>query len=486
MMDPGGFRREICMSRSATDLLRVIAVTYVVFNHATWNGFVEIAGPNDHAGVWFFAVLNQLGKPSVLLFLFLSGFAFGVHPKWGARENVGETLRARFAFSAAFYRNRALRILPPYFLMSLIGFAIVAVPNWYSAIEPAGTIASVLSIANIATNGITAGIDFAAGLLDGDHMFHLYFVALLCYLYALFPWIVGRTRVRVRAVEGSGGRSRASIFSFALAVLAIFAVYLLVDPHNRFIQSRIPYITDLAPIVQERLSGHATSWTILMAYALPFFIGGVRAGQLSAQRRNRPENQEQGARDSFEPAMRNFWNGPRIACMVAAGIAFAFVFGDFLFHVFALGQFPDSAGRIWRPTVVLYALLALVLIWMLTNDERPAGSQESEPSRGGLRAAFARMMSGERMRGLARLSFLVYLTHPLLQFAFSGLPFEIRVPLILGLAWPLALGLSALAQRSRFAGFLLGEGDRHKQAREAVVPSPARDSIGEPALVPGR
>lgn len=410
------------MSRFSTDLLRVIAVTYVVLNHSTWNAFVEVGGPAAHAGSWFFAVLNQLGKPSVLLFLFLSGFAFGVHPKWGASHD-----RDFVAFSAGFYRNRALRILPPYFLMSLVGFVILTIQN--SIATPAPISADVGAGHYLGITG-TLALDFAVGLLDGRHMFHLYFVALLCYLYLLFPWIARRS-------VGVPRPSRIAAGVFA-SILPMLAVYMLVDPHNRYVQSQIPFIAQLAPFVQAQLSGHATRWLILGAYALPFFIGGVRVGQYSTIKSAKKSAYERVATTSRP-----------IVLFLLAGAAFGFVFGDFVYHVYATGQYPDSAGRIWRPSVVLYALLAVSILWTLTNHH--IGNDRGE--------------SGARLRTLARLSFLVYLTHPLLQFAFSGLPFEWRVPLILGLAWPLALALSVLARRYRVAGILLGEGDRNATER---------------------
>ena len=420
------------MSRFSTDLLRVIAVTYVVLNHSTWNAFVEVGSPDAHAGSWFFAVLNQLGKPSVLLFLFLSGFAFGVHPKWGGQNVSNE--RNFVAFSAGFYRNRALRILPPYILMSLVGFAILTVQNAIAKPEPiAGNAAEYFAMAGALM------LDFAVGLLDGRHMFHLYFVALLCYLYLLFPWIVRRSIGQARPA-----RIAARIFA---SILSMLAVYLLVDPHNRHLQGQIPVVAQFAPLVQAQLSGHAISWLILGAYALPFFIGGVRVGQYS---------RVQSANKSDE---RSFTiPGRPVVLFLLAGAAFAFVFFDFVHHVYETGQYPDSAGRIWRPSVVLYAALAVLILWTLTNHHlvTKVGT------------------SGLRLRTLARLSFLVYLTHPLLQFAFSALPFEWRAPLILILAWPLALGLSMLARRYRLAAFLLGEGDRDfaHSGNRSLLPRP--------------
>ncbi|MCR9145071.1 MAG: acyltransferase [bacterium] len=441
------------MSRFSTDLLRVIAVTYVVLNHATWNAFVELGTASEGAAAWCFAVLNQLGKPSVLLFLFLSGFAFGVHPAWG--RNDGD----RFGFSMRFYRNRALRILPPYILMSLIGFTILTIQSVVTAPESAAMFAGP-DADWFAAAGILA-FDFAAGLFDGRHMFHLYFVALLCYLYLLFPWIAARPAALPRP-------SRLA-FSMALACLPIFAFYLLADPHNRHIQSLIPYATELAPLVQARLSGPTTTWLGLAAYALPFFIGGVRAGQWTALGRAQAQLNSDSAQLSSakHPVQRR---AALVALCVAAVTAFALVFGDFLFHVFQTGQYPDSAGRIWRPIVVVYAVLAVALMWTLTSQDF-ARDASHETAAG-----------GATLRRLARLSFLVYLSHPLLQFAFSALPFAFRVPLILGLAWPLALGLSALAGRYRLAGFLLGEGDREFARPPAKPEAP----VAEPVLAPAR
>ena len=410
------------MSRFRTDLLRVLAVTYVVMNHSTWNSFVLVGRPDAPFGSWIFAVLNQLGKPSVLLFLFLSGFAFGVHPRWGRPENTNLQ-----TFSLGFYRNRALRIIPPYVFMSLIGFAVVTVR---------AALAGKLPLAGgvLETTG-TLALDFLIGLLDGRHMFHLYFVALLCYLYVLFPLIVHQARSQSTRLPGVPAM-------IALALPAL-VVYLFVDPHNQYYQSRIPFVAPAAVAVQNNTPPHLIGWLIYFSYALPFFFGGVRAGQYSAAR----------ASGLIAPASPSFVTrqlrkipgnqNNLVTCVALAACAFALVFNDFLFHVLSTGQFPDPAGRIWRPWVALYAVAAVLLMW---NRADEAAAPET---------AFSK-----RMRGLARLSFLVYLTHPVLQLVFSGLPFGWRVPLIMGLAWPFAMIFSALAQRYRFAAFLFGEGDR--------------------------
>ena len=99
------------MSRFATDLLRVLAACYIVFNHVSWPVFQAIGTPHEYWLSWATALGNQFGKPSVLFFIFLSGFAFS--------GLAGD----RQLSTGRFYLNRVARILPPFVVVTIIAFA---------------------------------------------------------------------------------------------------------------------------------------------------------------------------------------------------------------------------------------------------------------------------------------------------------------------------------------------------------------------------
>lgn len=375
------------MSRFASDLLRVIAVCCIVFNHATWNGFVELGTGREGAGAWLIAVINQLGKPATLLFFFLSGYAFGAHRLYGGRAT---NFRA-----VDFYRNRALRIVPPFLLMSLLGFL-------YHGLRGK----SELSLTY-----------FLVGLPGGAHLFHLYFVAVLMYLYLAYPLFRRLPFHWLTAV--------------LLAVPSVLA-YVFLDPHASIglLESLgITVAQDSRAISAAAAGGNAAAWIILFSYALPFFIYGKWMGETPAA-----EDADSSAdRPAFLADSRR-----RFRVLTALlPVGFVLVFLDFCESTFFGGRHPDPAGRVWRPVVALYAVIWIA--WLAHLPERG---------------------SGRRLRDLARAGFLVYLSHPILMYALAKLPFGPRVFLVLALSWPLALALHALAKLHPVLGLLLGEGDR--------------------------
>ncbi len=399
------------MSRFATDLLRVIAVCCIVFNHATWNGFVELGTGRESVGAWLIAVINQLGKPATLLFFFLSGYAFGAHRLYGGGATNFRT--------SDFYRNRALRILPPFLIMSVFGFL-------YHGLRGK----SELSLTY-----------FLAGLPGGAHLFHLYFVAVLLYLYLAYP-LLRRLRFRVST-------------ALLLCVPSVLT-YIFLDPHASMglLESfGITIARDSRAISAAAAGGSVVAWTILFSYALPFFVYGKWLGESS------------GGQQADAPApWPAFFAEPRRRFRVVTAllpVGFILVFYDFCTSTFFGATHPDPAGRVWRPVVALYAVLWIA--WLAHLPERP---------------------SGNRLRELARVSFLVYLSHPILMFALAKLPFGLRITLVLGLAWPLALALHGLAKLHPWIGLLLGEGDRltAKDGR-ATTANPATTSADLPGTV---
>lgn len=137
------------MSKIATDLLRIASITFIMFNHAGWWYYNEV-GTNYQRGLsHLVAFINQFGKPSVLFFIFLSGYAFGLH-----------RLNQNFS-SLRFYLHRFLRIWIPYTLVS-----------FYYYMEHS----AFFSLS-----------EFFTGLITGGHKYHLYFIVLISLIYLFFP-----------------------------------------------------------------------------------------------------------------------------------------------------------------------------------------------------------------------------------------------------------------------------------------------------------
>ena len=385
------------MNRGLTDLLRVIAVTCIVYNHTIWPDYVAVAGPDatlwHHACAW----LNQAGKASVLFFLFLSGFAFGAHPM------------NRSFNSLHFFKNRALRILPPFLIALTIGFALRVA---YHPEEPHGP------------------LRFLRGLLTGSHWMHLYFVSLLVYLYALFPLL---------------RRLRANRANAILLTIPLFIYMALFDlPRGALMYFGLEAAPDffagwqaLHRQLVEIISPFAQTWLQYAVYALPTFVFGLWASQIRTS----------------EQTHRSM----RFALLGAALIvAFALVLLDF-YSGLGLGIDADTSGRVWRPSVVLYAMVAIALLFNMQSNPR-----------------------GPIIKRLSRASFLVYLFHPYIIECGYGLPISLRTALVIVLSWALALGLNFLGTRYPNIGLFLGEGDRRpaRPAAGAELPANAASLAG--------
>lgn len=190
------------MSRLATDILRILAAAFIIFNHGSWIYFDSIATSHETPSAWLVAAINQFGKPSVLFFIFLSGLAFGAHKVYSQSSQI-----------LYFYRQRFLRIVPPFILVSLGGFALR-----HNRFE-----------------------NFWPDIVLGNAMPHLYFIPLIFSLYMLFPLL---QRLKFNTIS-------------VLLMTGILSV------------SEI--LTRLLPDLNHQLS----QWIIYFGYSIPVFTAGI-------------------------------------------------------------------------------------------------------------------------------------------------------------------------------------------------------------------
>lgn len=351
------------VSRRSTDILRILAVTCIVFNHTSWAYFATMGTSSESLYSWIVAVVNQFGKPSVLFFLFLSGVAFSGN---------------QFQSAGAFYKNRLLRIVPAYVLASLI-FAVIEGRTFF---------------------------EFFGGLFTGGNHYHLYFVAVLLYLYLAYPllsrWKFSWLNLILIVTAG--------IFIHALAsvlypVPLVFG-YSLAENSN---------LSAIAPGVAGK--PFFVTWMHYFSYAWPFFQMGLWMPEI----RSRLEKLPTVIRIS--------------GSVVAIAAGFIAVFIDFLITV-DQGLHADPAGRVWRMTVAVYALAWISMMSALPESR-----------------------SGVFVKRLARSSFLVYLFHPLVIMSSYWLDPMSRIVPVIVLSWLGAVLLHKLAKSNQTAGFLLGEAD---------------------------
>ncbi len=376
------------VSRFATDLLRVIAATFIIFNHTAWPEFMNLG--TAHESWWSHGVawVNQLGKPSVLIFIFLSGFAFG-HKK-------GD-------FSArSFYLSRALRILPLYVIVSAVGIYQKPGMHWWQ---------------------------LPASLLDGSAMFHLYFVALLFYIYLLYPLL--------RKIP------------FTLWTLIPFlSLLILPELYGGVRNIYISYFSGNGKGFIKSIP----MWGIYFSYGIPFFQAGLwLAGY------NWKDTPDRGE-FMFGRFKRLIDSLPVALVILSATYALLLVH---FYNEVSSGLNADTSGRIWRISVVLYAA---GWVWFM-NKLR---SDRSSPF----------------LRQLARAGYMVYLLHPfgiqLTRDYLSSNPF-LHTAAVAVLTWSATLLLHEVARRNTFFGFFLGEGDRiiktlmEKRAQKSILDDEQRD-----------
>lgn len=293
------------MSRFATDLLRVLAACYIVFNHVSWPVFMGLGTPHEY---WLSRVVafgNQFGKPSVLFFIFLSGFAFS--------GLAGE----RRLSTGRFYLNRVARILPPFLVATLLAFAI---------------------------KGVFDPLRILASLPFGTAMFHLYFVPLISYLYLLFPLLR-----KIRPSLWSAGL----YFGAAIVLYATMRLVSVDKPDDVLLTlcgGPDSPLCRFLKIESAETRDQVFIWIRYFVFSLPFFQAGIWLGSqesraiLERWRERRP------------------WAG--WAMLPLTALSYVLVCLDF-FQSVEEGLDPDSAGIIWRLSVSLYAFACIFAVSLL-------------------------------------------------------------------------------------------------------------------------
>lgn len=132
------------------DILRAIAIFGVIFIHIIGSSFHFW---NEGSSTWFiFLTLDQLFRFSVPLFVFISGYA--LYSKYKENLKLSE-----------FYKKRAARVLPWYFVWSLIIYTYINL-----TVKP--------GFVNYPTWKL---------ILLGKVDYHLYFISMIFQLYLVFP-----------------------------------------------------------------------------------------------------------------------------------------------------------------------------------------------------------------------------------------------------------------------------------------------------------
>ena len=216
------------MSIFATDLLRILSVTFIIFNHVSWPFFARSGTASEMPLDSLVALMNQLGKPSVLIFIFLSGLAF-------ARHRINAEFKA-----LKFYKNRAGRILPPYLLASFLGV------YFFNTVTPE---------------------NLPAAFFTGAAMYHLYFVALISYCYLLFPLMreIKPSKLNILLLAGS--------FLSIHFILALFFPETTNPAFSKFLRDTFAVNYEL------QIDKTIVLWIEFLSFALLFFQSGIWIGR---------------------------------------------------------------------------------------------------------------------------------------------------------------------------------------------------------------
>ena len=178
------------MSVPLTTLLRIAAMTAVIFIHVSAPWERAFAAGDVSALTVAAVVLNQAGRFCVPLFLVLSGYGLSLRYR-----QVPLTLSGY----GGFIRRRFLKAAVPYIVWSTVFFlALFLLNSGTAAAGPADTAGRYLR-----------------DLLTGSADYHLYFMVILLQCYALFPLLV-----RFPAVPLLGG-SGAALVLFAYPVIDV-------------------------------------------------------------------------------------------------------------------------------------------------------------------------------------------------------------------------------------------------------------------------
>ena len=336
----------------------------------------------------FSALINQLGKPSVLFFLFLSGVAFS-----GKRDKLSV---------AGFYRSRLLRIVPPFLLFSLLFFLISG--DSFRVLDP------------------------IAWLFAGTAHYHLYFVAVLLYLYICYPLL--------REIPYKP--------SYLLTLVGLGITLHLINSLRY--SAPLPVMlgfrfSDLGSLALEKPgsgdSPGSVVWLEYFAFAVPFFMAGLWLPEI-VRRHSFLKLDYSRFNAGWSGWLKLFaGNGFQLILRFAlVSAAFLLVFNDFVMG-YQAGLHPDPAGRVWRISVALYAVALILFLVALPEGSSPLW-----------------------VKKLSRASFLVYLLHPLWIEATRFLHPWYQMQVVIPLSWITALALHELALSFPPFGLLLGEGDR--------------------------
>ncbi len=295
------------MSRFATDLMRVVASCYIIFNHVSWPTFMGMGAGEADGLTWLTALGNQFGKPSVLFFIFLSGFAF---------SGLAGAERLR---TGRFYLNRAARIIPPFLVVTVFSFFLAGNFNW---------------------------IDILRSLPLGTAMFHLYFVPLICYLYLLFPLL---RRIRPTPL---------SLAFLTLGSIVLYGVITLITIDKP--DDVLPFLcggsgSPLCAVLgfeSPEVRSAVSTWSRYFLFGLSFFQAGIWLGLPAGK-----HILEWARRRSRRRLAR--WLIPAIL------ISYGIVFFDF-YTTLRRGDYDaDQSGTIWRLSVAVYALTWIFAVALL-------------------------------------------------------------------------------------------------------------------------
>lgn len=158
------------MSRTITDLFRIIAILFVVLIHSTSGAEYAFLRQHNFLSLDFLGVLlNQLGRFSVPLFVMLSGYGLALSSK-------SKSIRFLKAEDyKIFFAGRFSKILLPYLFLSFVflffsskGFSFEGYESWSSQLSE-----------NL--------LIYTRAIIKGNADYHFYFFVIIIELYFLFP-----------------------------------------------------------------------------------------------------------------------------------------------------------------------------------------------------------------------------------------------------------------------------------------------------------
>lgn len=129
-------------------ILRILACLMVLLIHTTATPVVSLT-PNSLPQL-IFIWINRLSKPSVPMFIFISGFLLHAGKSQGLQ---------------LYYRKKLPKLVVPYILWATLYYGVF----WYFGYYPLNA------------------VFYVKGLLQGSFIYHLYFMIIIIQLYVLYP-----------------------------------------------------------------------------------------------------------------------------------------------------------------------------------------------------------------------------------------------------------------------------------------------------------